>query len=164
MLMAIDKIGRAAEQLAKGFELHHQLGADDFRIEPPQQAGAQQLRKAGKHAAVDRTEMHGQRAKRRGQGQMQADRAARAVRRRNAQRAGLVAAERRADHHRRCRVETAALDQIANAAVDAGTDAVIVGAEPDAARRGVAHSAADLLPSPLSRSASMRFSLCSATK
>ena len=42
MLMAIDKIGSTAEQLAEGFELHHQFGADDFRIEPPQQAGAQQ--------------------------------------------------------------------------------------------------------------------------
>ena len=77
----------------------------------------------------------------------------------------FVAADGRADHHDRCGIETAALDQVADGMVDAGTDAVIVGAQPNAARlRGIVHSAAVLSPALASVFASMRFSLCSATK
>ena len=90
--------------------------------------------------------MHGQRPERRGQGDVQADGATRTVGGGRLQRADFVAADRRSDHHHRCRIETAAPDQIANAAVDAGADAIIVGAQPDAARRGLAHSAAVLSP------------------
>ena len=43
MLMAVDEIRRPAERFAEGGELHHQFGTDDFGIEPPQQAGAQQF-------------------------------------------------------------------------------------------------------------------------
>ena len=78
MLMTVDKIRRAAEQLAEGRKLRHQFGMDDFRIEPPQQARAQQLRKAQEHAAIERLEMHRQRMERRRQCRVQADRAARA--------------------------------------------------------------------------------------
>src|SRR5439155_1223271 len=76
----------------------------------------------------------------------------------------LVAADRRRHHHHRGGVEAAALDQVANGAVDAGADTVIVGAQPDPARRrGIVHSAA--VRSTLSAAlASARFSLCSATK
>src|SRR5258707_10218854 len=101
---------------------------------------------------------------------MQANGAARAAGGDSLKRVDLVTADRRADHHHRCGIETAAPDQVANGAVDAGTDTVIVGAQPDAARRrGVVHSAAVRSPALLSafasrRFSSRRFSLCSATK
>src|SRR5450432_2305343 len=103
--------------------------------------------------------------KRCGQRGMQADGAAWAVGGRGIKRVDLVAADRRPDHHHRGRIETAALDQVADRAVDAGTETVIVGAEPDMARRGVAvHSAAVRSASLAFVSTSARFSLCSATK
>ena len=46
VLMAVDKVRRAAEQLAERRELRSDLGVDDLGIEPPQQAGAQQFRQA----------------------------------------------------------------------------------------------------------------------
>jgi hypothetical protein len=65
---------------------------------------------------------------------MEADGATRIVRGRGFERARLVTAYGRADHHDRGGIETAALDQVANGMVDAGTDAVVVGAQPNAAR------------------------------
>ena len=91
--------------------------------------------KRQEHAAIDRLEMHGQRPERRGQRRMQADRAARILGGGGLQRSDLVAADRRPHHHHRCGIEPAALDQVADRAVDAGTDAVVVGAQPDTARR-----------------------------
>ena len=164
MLVAVDEVRGAAEHLGEGRELHHQFGVDDFGIEPAQQARAQQLREGRKHAAIERLEMHRQGPERRGQGDVQADGATRTAGGGRLQRADFVAADRRPDHHHRCRVETAALDQIANGAVDAGAEAVIVGAQPDAARRGVAHSAAVLSFVLAPFSASARLSECSATK
>ena len=79
MLVAVDEIRRAAEQFAEGRKLHHQFGMDDFGIEPPQQARAQQFRKGQEHAAIERLKVHGQRTKRRRQRDVQADRAARTV-------------------------------------------------------------------------------------
>ena len=58
---------------------------------------------------------------------MQAKGASRSVGRNRLQRADFVAADGRTDHHRRGRIETAAPDQIANGAVDAGAQTVIVG-------------------------------------
>ena len=164
MLVAIDEVGRAAEQFLERRQLHHQFGADDFRIEFAQQPGAQQFWKRQEHAAVDRLEVHGQRPERRRQRDVQADRAARAFACRLLQGCDLVAADRRRHHHHRGGVEAAALDQVANGAVDAGADTVIVGAQPDPARRrGIVHSAA--VRSMLSAApGSARFSLCSATK
>jgi hypothetical protein len=165
MLVAIDEIRRPAEQLGESRKLHHQFGADYFRIEPPGQTGAQQFRKGEELAAIDRLEMHRQRPERRRQCHVQADRATRALRGGRLQRTDFVAADRGSHHHHRCRIETAALDQLANGAVDAGTHAVIVGAQPEPSRRpGVVHSAADLASALLLRSGSIRFSLCSATK
>ena len=43
MLMTVDVVRRAAEHVGEGGDLHD-LGAQDFRIEPSQQAGAQQFR------------------------------------------------------------------------------------------------------------------------
>src|SRR5712672_1713751 len=107
--------------------------------------------------------MHGQRAKRRRQRGVQADRATATAGGGGLKCADFVAADGRADHHHRRGIETATLDQVANGAVDAGTETVIVGAQPDPAqRRGVVHSAAVL--SLTFVSASARFSLCSATK
>ena len=79
MLVAVDEIRRAAEPLDESRDLRGQFGADDFRIEPPQQARAQQFCKRQEQAAIERPEMHGQRMERRGQRGMQADGAARAV-------------------------------------------------------------------------------------
>src|ERR1700730_312170 len=80
-------------------------------------------------------------------------------------RAYFVTADGRADHHHRCGIEAAALDQVANGAGDARTETVIVGAQPDAAqRRGVVHSAAVRSPALTPVSASARLTLCSATK
>ena len=75
VLVAVDEIRSAAEHFVEGGKLHDQFGMDDFGIEPPQQARAQQFRKAQEHAAIDRLEVHGQRTKRRRQSGMQADRA-----------------------------------------------------------------------------------------
>src|SRR4051794_19880542 len=103
-------------------------------------------------------ERHGQRS-------VQADGAARIFCRGLVERADLVAADRRRNHHRRGGIETPALDQVADCAVDAGTETVIVGTEPETARRRVAaHSAAVRSVSPALVAASARFSLCSATK
>src|SRR5471032_576748 len=114
---------------------------------------------------MERLEVHGQRMERCGQRGMQADGAARIMRGRGDKRMDLVAADRRANHHYRSRIETPAFDQIADRAVDAGAETVIVGAEPDAAQRGVAiHSAAVRSRSPAVASTSACFSLCSATK
>jgi hypothetical protein len=94
---------------------------------------------------------------------MQADGASRTACRDGLKRADFVTADGRTDHHGRCRIKTAAPDQIANGAVDAGAETVIVGAQPDTARRrGVVHSAAVLSPVPVSDA--IPFSLCSATK
>src|SRR4051812_30225314 len=109
--------------------------------------------------------MHGQRMKGCGERGMQADGAAPAACRRLAQRLHLVAADRGTDHHHRGRIETPAFDQAADGAVDAGTETVIVGAEPDTARRRIAvHSAAVRSDSPGLVAMSACFSLCSATK
>src|SRR6266403_1424238 len=138
---------------------------NDLRIEPPKQARAQDFRKAQEHAAIERLKMHRQRPKRRRQGRVQADRATMAVRDDVLKRIDFLAADRRTYHHDRRRVEAAVLDQVANRAVDAGTEAVIVGAQPDTARRrGVVHSAAVRSLELALVSASMRFTLCSATK
>src|SRR5262245_30353393 len=108
--------------------------------------------------------MHGERTERRGQRDVQADGAARTCARDILQRRDLIAADRRTYHHYRSRIETAALDQIADGAVDAGTDPVIVGAQPDAARRRFSHSAAVRSGSLSPAFASERSSLCSATQ
>ena len=77
----------------------------------------------------------------------------------------LQAADRWRNHHHRGRIETPALDQVADRAIDAGTETVIVGAERDPARRrGAVHSAAVRSVSPALLAVSARFSLCSATK
>src|ERR1700753_3181180 len=91
--------------------------------------------------------MYGQGAERCRQRRMQADGAARAVSGRGLQQGNLVAADRRADNHYRCRIKAAAFDQLANGAFDAATDAVIIGAQPaPTQRRGAVHSAAVLSP------------------
>ena len=165
MLVGVDKVRRAAEQFVESRKLHPQFRTDDLGIEPVEQARAQQFRKRQKHAAIDRLKVHRQGSKRRGQSGVQADRAAGAACNGGAQRAGFVAADRGPDHHHRCRIDAAALDQVADAAVDAGTETVVVGAQPDAARRhGDVHSAAVRSVAPVPVSASLRFSLCSATK
>ena len=96
MLMTVDEIRRAAEQFAEGRELHHQFGMDDFGIEPPQQAGAQQFREGQEHAAVERPEVHRQRTKRRRQRDVQADGATRTAGGGGFERHDFVAADRRA--------------------------------------------------------------------
>ena len=120
VLVAVDEIRRAAEQLLESRELHHQLVLDHLGIEPPQQARCAACSGNGRNMppSTGRKCMR-QRTERRGQSRVQADRAARARRRSGLQRGDLVAADRRADHHHRRRIETAARDQIANGAVDA---------------------------------------------
>jgi hypothetical protein len=82
MLMAVDEIRRAAEHFLERRELHHQFGADDFGIEPPQQARAQQFAGNGRNMPPSSgLKVHRQRTERRGQRGVQADGAARAVRR-----------------------------------------------------------------------------------
>src|SRR5450432_437401 len=138
---------------------------DDFGIEPPQQARAQQFWEAQEHAAIERLKMHCQGTKRRRQCGVQADRTTGTVGNGGLKQTNFVTADGRADHHRRCGIETATLDQVANGAVDAGTETVIVGAQPDAAqRRGAVHSAAALSLALAPVSASTRLTLCSATK
>ena len=135
MLMTIDKVGRAAEQILESRELRRQFGMDDFGVEPPQQARAQHLRQrqnmppssgrkcmvSGRNGAVSVT------------CRPMAQRGLPAAVSCSAR--DFVAADRRPDHHHRGGVETAAFDQVANGAVDAGADTVIVGAQPDPARR-----------------------------
>jgi len=65
MLVTVDKIRRPAEHFLKSRELDHQFRMDDFDIEPPEEAGAQQFRKRREHAPVDWSEVHRQGAKRR---------------------------------------------------------------------------------------------------
>jgi hypothetical protein len=164
VLVAVDEIGRAAEQLLEGRELSQKFVFDQAGIEPPQQARAQQVRKRQKQAAVDRPEVHRQRTKRRGQRRVQADRAARAVRHDILQRGDFATPDRWAYHHHRGGIETATGDQIANGAVDALGQSVIVGAQPDPAQRSVVHSAAVRSAALAVVSPSARFSECSATK
>src|SRR5438105_13458720 len=124
MLVTVDKIRRAAEHFVERRELHQQFGADDFRIEPPQQACAQEFRKSQKHAALERLKVHRQWTKRSRYSDVQADCATGTVRCDTSKRAGFVAADRRSNHHHRGGIETTALDQVANSAVDAGADAI----------------------------------------
>src|SRR3954453_652796 len=138
---------------------------DNFRIEPTQQAGAQQFWKRRKHAVVDRLEMHRERPKRRRQSDVQADRATRTAGCCGLQRTDFGAADRRTKNHHGGSVETAALDQIANRKIDTGAETLTVAAQPDAAgRRGIVHSAAVLSPTPSDVTGSTRLTLCSATK
>src|SRR6185295_19112597 len=102
--------------------------------------------------------------KRRGQRCVQADRATWAIRRNILQRGDFGAPDRCAYHHDRGGVETAAADQIADGAVDAIGQPVVVGAQPDAAQRNVIHSAAVRSVALAVVSPSARFSECSATK
>src|SRR3984893_233408 len=109
--------------------------------------------------------MHRQGTKRRRQRDVQADRTTRTVGDGGLKQADFVAADGRTDHHRRCGIEAATLDQVANGAVDAGTETVIVGAQPDAAqRRGAVHSAAVLSLALAPVSGSPRLPPGSATK
>ena len=81
------------------------------------------------------------------------------------QRGDLGAPDRCAYHHHRGGIEAAAGDQIADRAVDALGQPVIVGAQPDPARRRVVvHSAAVRSGALAFVSPSARFSECSATK
>src|SRR3954447_14559733 len=165
MLVAIDEVRGPAEHLGKCRKLHHQFSTDDFTIEQAKQSGAKQFGKGGKQAAVDRTKVHGQWAKWRSQRYVEADGATRSVANRSLQCADFGAADRRPHHHNGCGIETAAFDQISNTAVDRRTDAVVVGAQPDAPRRrGLVHSAAVLSPTPALFSGSTRLTVCSATK
>src|SRR5450432_470292 len=109
--------------------------------------------------------MHRQGTKRRRQRDVQADRTMRTVGGGGSKQAYFVTADGRAHHHHRCGIETATLDQVANGAVDAGTETVIVGAQPDTAqRRGVVHSAAVRSVALAPVSAATRLTRCSATK
>ena len=170
MLMAVDEVRRASERCREGCQLRLDLVAKELAVEPSRKTGAEQLRKREKHVAVERAEMHGERPERCRQCHVQSDRAARARLRRRLERLDLAALDRRSHHHYRRRVETAAFDQVADGAIDARADAVIVGAEPDPPqRRGRAHSAAVLfeasrLEASWAFSVSKCFSLCSATK
>ena len=128
MLVAVDEIGRAAEQLLERRELGQKFVFDQSRIEPPQQARSQHGRKWQEQTTIERPKVHRQRTKRRGERRVQPDRAARAVRCCVLQRGDLGAANRCADHHHRGGVEAAARDQIADGAVDAIGQPVIVGA------------------------------------
>src|SRR6202000_306083 len=104
--------------------------------------------------------MHRQGTESRGEGDMEADRDTWIGLCRHLQCVRFVAADGRTHHHHGSGIETATFDQVAYRAVDAGADAVVVGAQPDAPR----HSAAVLsLVSPVTR-ASARLSECSATK
>src|SRR5258708_23226062 len=93
---------------------------------------------------------------------MQADPATRTARCSRSKRLDFITADRGSNNHDGSGIEAAPLDQLANGAVDTGTETIIVGAQPDAAPRGVVHSAAGRCLA-LS-SAAARFSLCSATK
>src|ERR1700744_1700646 len=105
--MTVDKVRRAAEQFVEGRELYLQLGLDDFGVEPPQQAGTQELRKGQEQAAVERLEMHRQGPKRRRQRDVQADGATGAVGGEGLKRAYFIAAAGWSDHHHRRGIETA---------------------------------------------------------
>ena len=149
-------------------ELRRNFGADHLGIEPAQQAGSQHLRQAAETAPPSqRPKAHRQRLKRRGQRDVQADRAARTVAR---QRACSASTSSRAIAGPTTITEVALIrprcDQIADRAVDAGADAVIVGAQPDAARRLRRRSfgGGPVRAVASAGSASARFTLCSATK
>src|SRR5258705_9147525 len=73
---------------------------------------------------------------------MQADPATRTARCSRSKRLDFITADRGSNNHDGSGIEAAPLDQLANGAVDTGTETIIVGAQPDAARRGVVHSAA----------------------
>ncbi len=161
--MAVDIVRRAPEQLGKGGELGGDFAADDLGIEPAQQACSQQSCERKKCAAVERTKIHGQRMERRGQRDVQADRTRR-VRGCRLQRVDLFAPDRGAHHHHRGGIETPAFDQRADAAIDARAEAVVIGAQPDAARRRLAHSAAFPTESVADFSGSALFTVCSAMK
>ncbi len=166
--MSVDEVGRTAERFLEGGELHRNFRLDHFAIEPPHEATLQHFRQWQEHATVGRPEMHRERAERRSQRHMQADFAAVAPGMAFGdgilQPGDLVALDRGSHHHDGGGVEAMPLDQLADAAVDAGTDPVIVGAQPDAARRVVVHSAAVRSGSLSAALPSARFTLCSATK
>jgi hypothetical protein len=97
-----------------------------------------------------------------GERDVQPERGARLAGIEHRQRVDLVGVDMRRRHHHRGGVEPAVEDQLANAAVDAGRDAVVVGAEPDAACR-CSHSAA-FSAAAFALTSSALFTLCSATK
>ena len=103
---------------------------------------------SGRNApSLQRREARAQRPERRGQRHMQADRHARRAALSSVERDRFRAMKARRHHHHRGGVEAPAHDQIADRGVDRRRDAVVVGAQPDAARRlGIArhcYSAAD---------------------
>src|SRR5260370_41260056 len=98
---------------------------DDFGIELPQQARAQQFWKGQEHATIERLKMHRQGTKRRRQRDVQADRTTGTVGDGSLKQAYFVTADRPADHHRRCGIETATPAQVANGALDAGTETAV---------------------------------------
>ena len=92
MLVAVDEIRRAPEQILESHELNQQLVLDHVRIEPPQQARSQHSLKRQEQAAIDGPEVQRQRTERGGQSRVQADGAARARRRSSLQFGDFVAA------------------------------------------------------------------------
>ena len=103
----------------------------------PAQAAVEQHRSQRRESALaQRREALAQRPERRGQRQVQSDRHERGARREHLERHRFRAVERRRRRHHRGGVEPSAHDQVADRHIDRGRDAVIVGAQPDAALRG----------------------------
>ena len=146
VLMAVDEIGRAAEQCRRRPRAAPSISARASRGSSRRsRPRAQHLRRAAgtcRRRAARNAGLSGLNGA--GQRDMQADRATRS-------RAGVehfsASTSARSKPAPTTITEVAlrrpALDQVADRAVDAGADAVIVGAQPDPARRrGIAHSAA----------------------
>ena len=137
VLMAVDEIRRAAEGGGEGLELAARSRSPASRDlsrrsersaaassssgrNAPSRSGCEAAGSAAGTAPVSVT--------------MQADRDARRAGIEDVERDRLGAREARRHHHHRGGVEAPAHDQIADRRVDAGRDAVIVGAQPDATR------------------------------
>jgi hypothetical protein len=181
--MAVDEIRRAPERRREGGKLRAHLRSHALPIEAAQERLPHHPFESKKGAVGERREILGERAKRRGQREMQPDRNAPAAGIEDRQRDRLRAREARRRHHHRRGVEAGAQHEIADRRIHPRRDAVIVRAQPDAARRRIglrvrigmvprdrhlpspsfAHSAALRAGSPASRvSAALRS--CSATK
>src|SRR5690349_653076 len=99
MLMAVDKIRSSAEHFCERRKLNHHFSMDNFRVQPTEQAGAQQFWKRRKHTAIDRLEMHRERPKRGRQSDVQAEGATPTASACGLQCADFGAADRRTKNH-----------------------------------------------------------------
>src|SRR5882757_10084774 len=151
MLVAIDKVGRAAEIFCEHSHLTRDLSIQRISLERAQTGAQQERAERQERAIASRAKTFAERAERCRQCYMQPDRHALRLGIERLQSERFAAMETRCHDHDRGGVEASAHDQIADRGIDRWRNAVIVRAEPDgghsAAERADGSSAVRSLPS-----------------